>query len=280
MRWLAVVMVVAAIASASGAPAQRPAPVEVMVVGTYHMDNPGRDLANMKADDVLKPGRQKELESLSAALGTFRPTRIVVERTAKTPELFDHRYAEFTLADLRKSRDERYQIAYRLAHRLRHKQVYAIDEGSDPGEPDYFPFDKVMAWAKANGAQGRLNASLDQVKAEIARTSDLQAKGSVSDVLLALNRPERSELDQGWYYRLLSYGDTESQPGADLNAMWYLRNAKIFGKLKTVVKPGDRVLIVYGSGHNYWLRHFARTTPGFRNVDPTPFLAKAAKVQR
>jgi len=277
MHWLAAV---AAIAGASGALVQRPAAVEVMVVGTYHMDNPGRDLANMKADDVLKPGRQKELEALSAALADFRPTMIVVERTARTPELLDHRYAEFTSRDLGKSRDERYQIAYRLAHRLRHKQVYAIDEGSGPGEPDYFPFDKVMAWAKANGAEDRLNASLDQVKAEVARTSDLQSKGSVSDVLLDLNRPDRIKLDQGWYYGMLSYGDTESQPGADLNAMWYLRNAKIFGKLKTVVKPGDRVLVVYGSGHNYWLRHFAETTPGFRNVDPTPFLARAAKVRR
>ncbi len=277
MRWLAAV---AAIAGASGALAQGPAPIEVMVVGTYHMDNPGRDLANLKADDVLKPERQKELEALSAALADFRPTRIVVERIAKTPELLDHRYAEFTSADLSKNRDERHQIAYRLADRLRHKQVYAIDEDAGPGEPDYFPFDKVMAWANANGAEGRLNASLDQVKAEVARTSDLQTNGSVSDVLLALNRPERIELDQGWYYGMLSYGDTESQPGADLNAMWYLRNAKIFGKLMTVVKPGDRVLIVYGSGHNYWLRHFARTTPGFRNVDPTPFLARAAKVRR
>lgn len=72
MRWLAAV---AAIAGASGALAQGPAPIDVMVVGTYHMDNPGLDLANMKVDDVLKPERQKELEALSAALADFRPTR-------------------------------------------------------------------------------------------------------------------------------------------------------------------------------------------------------------
>ena len=59
--------------------------------------------------------------------------------------------------------------------------------------------------------------------------------------------------------------------------MWYLRNAKIFAKLMTVARPGDRVLIVYGSGHNYWLRHFASTTPGYRNVDPTPYLTRAAR---
>ena len=269
-------LVLAALTTAGAASAEEPKPIELMVVGTYHMDNPGLDLANVKADDVLKAARQKELEALSAALAEFRPTKIVVERIAKTPELLDHRYAEFTPADLGKNRDERYQVAYRLAHRLGHKQVYAIDEDPDAGEPDYFPFGKVVDWAKATGAGPKLNAALDEVKAEVAQITGLQATNSVAGVLESLNRPEKDEHAQAWHYRLLAYGDTEAQPGADLNAMWYLRNAKIFAKVMTVAKPGDRVLVVYGSGHNYWLRHFARTTPGFHNVDPVPYLQKAA----
>ena len=273
MKWLGMVL---ATASAGAASAEEPAPIEVMVVGTYHMDNPGLDLANVKADDVLKPARQKELEVLSAALAEFRPTKIVVERIARTPALLDHRYAEFTPADLAKNRDERYQIAYRLAHQLGHKQVYAVDEDPSPGEPDYFPFGKVVEWAKANGAEPKLNAALDEVKVEVSQTTQLQAAHSIAYVLADLNRPGKAEEAQAWHYRVLAYGDTETQPGADLNAMWYLRNAKIFAKLMTVVKPGDRVLIVYGSGHNYWLRHFISTTPGYRNIDPVPYLRKAA----
>lgn len=265
-----------ALVAAGAASAQEPAPIEVMIVGTYHMDNPGLDLANVKADDVLKPQRQKELEALAAAFAEFKPTKIVVERIAKTPELLDHRYAEFTPADLGKNRDERYQVAYRLAHRLGFKTVYAIDEDPGAGEPDYFPFGKVVEWAKTNGAEPKLNAALDEVKAEVAKITELQATHSIASVLADLNRPEKDEHAQAWHYRVLAYGDTDKQPGADLNAMWYLRNAKIFAKMMTVAKPGDRLLVVYGSGHNYWLRHFAKTTPGFRNVDPTPYLLKAA----
>lgn len=262
--------------AASASTAQPATDVEVMVLGTYHMNNPGLDLANMKADDVLKPERQKELEALAAALAEFRPTKIVVERVVSDPHLVDPRYAEFSEAELGKNRDERVQIAYRLAKRIGLTTVYAIDEDPGEGEPDYFPFDKVLGWAKQNGAEPRLNAQLDKVKGEVARIERLQSEGSIAHVLADLNRAEQADQDQSWYYSVLTFGDTEKQPGADLNAMWYLRNAKIFAKLMTVAKPGDRVLIVYGAGHSYWLRHFAKTAPGYRNVDPTPYLQKAA----
>ena len=278
MHWM--IGIVAMLTAGQAAATEPAAEIEVMVLGTYHMANPGLDLANVKADDVLKPQRQKELEALAAVLAEYKPTKIVVERIARTPELLDHRYAEFKAADLATNRDERVQVAYRLAHRLGQKTVYAVDEDSSEGEPDYFPFGKVVEWAKANGVEDKLNADLEKAKGEVERINRLQAEGSIAYVLANMNRPDQADRDQRWYYGVLSYGDTEKQPGAELNAYWYMRNAKIFGKMMTVAKPGDRVLIVYGAGHNYWLRHFARTTPGFVNVDPTPFLQKADAASR
>ena len=115
MGW---VVAIAAVLGGAVAPAVPPKPVEVMVIGTYHFDNPGQDLNNPRVDDVLKPRRQHELKALSAALASFRPTKIMVERVAKTPDLVDPRYAEFRPSDLGRNRDERVQIAYRLAQRL------------------------------------------------------------------------------------------------------------------------------------------------------------------
>ena len=279
MRWMIAAMA-AVLGPGAQAAAQSSKPVEVMVIGTYHMANPGRDIHNVKADDVLKPQRQREIEALAVALAEFRPTKIVVERIAKTPALVDHGYAQFTPADLMKNRDERVQVAYRLAHRLGHKSVYAIDEDSGPGEPDYFPFDKVVAWAKANNGQGRVDAIMTEGGRAVKQIEEAQAKGSIADVLIWLNTAERTREDQELYYSILGVGDTEAQPGADLNAMWYLRNAKIFAKLMTVAKPGDRVLIVYGAGHNFWLRHFAAHSRGYVNVDPVPYLKRAAAATR
>src|SRR3954465_13405401 len=52
---------------------------EVFVLGVYHMANPGHDLFNVQADDVLAPKRQREIAELAEALKRFRPTKIAVE---------------------------------------------------------------------------------------------------------------------------------------------------------------------------------------------------------
>jgi hypothetical protein len=95
-----------------------------------------------------------------------------------------------------------------------------------------------------------------------------------------MNAPGSTLTGMDSYYGILTIGDKDNQAGADLNAAWYLRNAKIFGKLMQVAKPGAkepaRVLVVYGGGHGFWLRHFASYTPGYRNVDVMPYL-KAIK---
>ena len=50
------------------------------MLGVYHMANPGRDIHNMRADDVLAPKRQAEIGQLVEVLKRFRPTKIAVER--------------------------------------------------------------------------------------------------------------------------------------------------------------------------------------------------------
>src|SRR5207244_11355564 len=66
------------------APLERPAPpaparAEVLVLGVYHMSNPGHDIFNMQADDVLAPKRQAEIAQVMAVLKRFQPTKIAVD---------------------------------------------------------------------------------------------------------------------------------------------------------------------------------------------------------
>lgn len=51
----------------------------VLVLGVFHMANPGRDMFNLQVDDVLAPKRQKELSELAETLKKFQPTKIALE---------------------------------------------------------------------------------------------------------------------------------------------------------------------------------------------------------
>lgn len=274
----AAAMIGAVLAMAVSSPAAAdPAPVEVMVLGTFHFDNPGRDLHNIAADDVTAPKRQAELAALAEALAAWRPTKVMIESRSDSPDLVDPRYPAFTTAELTRERNETVQIGYRLARRLDLDAVHAIDEQTGPGEPDYFPFGKVAEFAAANGLQPRIDALMAKGAAITAATQRKLPNANIAELLIDHNDPDGAASRIDIYYELLPIGDTNQQPGAELNAMWYMRNAKIFAKLIKAAAPGDRILVVYGSGHNYWLRHFASSTPGFRSVDPVPYLKAAAR---
>lgn len=248
-----------------------PAPVQVMILGTYHFGNPGLDLHNMKSENVLTAARQKELEDIAIRLAKFNPTKIAVEARSDRPDFSTQKFADFTPQKLSTDPDERTQIAFRLAQRLGHKNVYGVDEQSDT--IDYFPFGKVEAYAKAHNQVGTLARMHEDVEKNMKVMEAAQKTTPIRLLLADMNEPARVRSDhQQFYYGLLVLGDQKNQPGADLNAAWYQRNAKIFAKLTQIARPGDRILVVFGAGHAFWLRHLAQNTPGYTLVEANDYL--------
>lgn len=278
MRRLAISLlsVIACLGATAAAQERREPAVEVMVLSTYHLGNPGQDLVNMAADDALAPKRQRELERLADSLARFRPTKVAVEAQTSAKDLTLPSYRAWTPDKLKTQRNETQQIGYRLAARLGHREVYGIDEQPGPGEPDYFPFGKVVAFAAENGQAAKLAAMQADVQAQVKSLEAAQGTSTLPQLLARVNtRAYDLRGQREGYYGLLQIGDAEQQPGAELNALWYMRNAKIFAKLMKAAQPGDRIVVVYGAGHGYWLRHLVENTPGFKLVDPLPYLAGA-----
>lgn len=248
-------------------------PVRVMVLGTYHMDNPGLDLHNANADDVLTPRRQAELAAVAEGLAAFKPTVIAVERVTPAPAYVDAAYREFDSAQLASRRDERVQIGYRLARLAELQTVYGIDEQPTQGEPDYFPFERVQAGVQRHGEDADLAMMMSRAGKLVANFEQRQAGSAIAELLIDANDP-RTLADPSMYYELLAFDAGEDQPGAELLGYWFMRNAKIFAKLMDVVKPGDRVVVLFGGGHKHWLEHLVRNTPGFEVVDPVSYLRR------
>jgi hypothetical protein len=133
---------------------------QVLVLGVYHMSNPGRDIFNMKADDVLAPTRQAEIAQLIEVLKRFHPTKIAVEADAWDDRI-RKRYADYAGGTHELSRNEVEQIGFRLAKELGHESVYPVDVEGE------FPFQRLVNYAKASGRSKELEAMMAEVGARV-----------------------------------------------------------------------------------------------------------------
>ncbi|MDG2522820.1 DUF5694 domain-containing protein [Caulobacter segnis] len=242
-------------------------PVEVMVVGTFHMANPGADISNAKFEDVLSPKQQAGVVKTVDALAKFKPTRIAVEWPQKVTA---ERYAQYQQDGLKGHRSERnevVQLGYRLA-----KQTGAAIEGVDVD--GQFPYGPVMAYAEAHGQKPMLDAHRAKTDAEMKAREALFAKGGTSAVLRQMNTPAAIKADHDFYRQIGLIGGGDDQPGAALLTGWYERNFKICARMLQSAKPGDRIVVIYGAGHAHLLRQCVSETPGFKLVEPNAWLPK------
>ena len=245
-------------------------PIEIMVIGSWHFKTSGADVINVDGPNVLTPEHQKELEEVTDRLMAFRPTLVALEQETDAPGYVIEKYTDYSPAMLTEIPNERVQIGYRLAAAAGLSSVYGIDEQPSEGEPDYFPFNALMEHIGAIGEMEAFQEKLAGVQEMVAAEMEELSALPIADALVRANEGMLSSPE--FYYALATYDEGETQPAAELQAYWFMRNAKIFSKLLDVAEPGDRVVVVYGAGHKFWLDHLASHTPGVELVDPLPYL--------
>ncbi len=234
---------------------------EVLVLGVYHLSNPGHDLHNAQAGDVLSAKGQAEVTAVIQGLARFHPNKIAVEWSAG--DVVD-RFPKFVAGTLPASKNEVVQLGFRLAKASGTNQVYGIDADGD------FPWERVSNFAKAYGYKdllAKLNSPADALQLQSVITNS-----GMIPALRLLNTPDRIA-QSNWFYRdLLRIGEGTDQPGADLVSAWYHRNLLICSNLLQLSKPGDRVVLIFGAGHTFLLRQCVLETPGLRLIEPLSFL--------
>ena len=221
---------------------------EILIVGTYHMDNPGRDIYNMKADDVLSPKRQQELVQLLDVLKKFNPTKIAIESDVDG-ERASKQYADYLSGKYTLTRNEIDQVGYRLAKELGHKRIYPVDVEGD------FPYQHVVNFAKAKGESAKFEAIGQGWGKLVKEQGDYLQSHTVLDMFLFLNSDEKAKYDVGLYYQTVPFGESGDYAGPDLLAAWYQRNIRIYHNIAALAdSPEERILVLYGAGHLGWLQ--------------------------
>jgi hypothetical protein len=258
-------LLAAAVLAVQSVPAAATEPVSVMIVGDFHMSNPGRDLHNSQVDDMLAPRRQAEIAAVADGLGRFQPTMVAVEWPA---DIAGPRYDAYRKGTLAPSRNEVVQLGFRLAKTAGLSSVAGIDVDGD------FPYDAVQTYAAEHGMNDVLAGANAEIETFVNTQDELLRTGSVGGVLRFLNDPALIAKGNAFYRLMLKVGGGADQPGAELLTQWYERNFLICANLIQRAKPGDHVVVFYGSGHSFLLRQCVSEMPDYRLVEPNDYLPR------
>lgn len=243
-------------------------PARVLVLGTYHFANPGLDVVKVEVADVLSPVKQAEIRAIVDAVARFRPTKITVEHLPSAAARLDSLYAAYRAGRHELGRNETEQLGFRLAARFEHDRVHPIDHRGE------FPFGPVMQYVQAHEPREAafLQAELGRITAEMERQ---HRELTVGEILRASNEPGQLARGHGLYLRLARIGAGDTYVGAELLSKWYDRNIRIFANLQRVAEPGDRVLVLIGSGHAPILRELIARDPQMELVETVEYLPAA-----
>ena len=126
----------AAGAAAGQDPFEGVARADVLLLGTFHFDDPVFDDYKPQFPwDPFSPEHQREIEEVVELLAHYGPTRIALEWPANRQAELDSLYTAYLAGAITLRANEREQLGFRLARRLGHDRVYAVDV---PGR-SYFP---------------------------------------------------------------------------------------------------------------------------------------------
>ena len=245
-----------------------PPKAHVMIVGVAHLVF-RRDIHNsVFTDSPLSTKRQAQIADLVAHLARFHPTKVLVEATFGDPK-YPGEYRRYLAGRFTLGANEIYQYGFKLAARSRNTAIYPID-----------------TWGRAiyddNASSGKridayLQTHFNGVKdppfdAFLSRGNELELHGTYLADLRYLNTDGAIKANASWYSIFVGRGRNTDDAGATYVAQWYTRNCFIFSNILSVVRPGDRVVVIMGQGHEYLLRELVRLNPTLVDIDPLEYL--------
>ncbi len=255
---------------------------QILLLGTFHFDDPGLDAYRPRFPwNALTPDHQREIEEVVELLARFRPTRIALEWPWSRQAGLDSLYEAWLAGRANPGPSEREQLGFRLARRLGHRRVYAVDAPARSYDPN-------MTQGEYNRRVAQLMEGVDT--ALVARQQNLEARYAalhryddslktimpLRDFLLRTNDVTALRVSHGEYliggFRL---GRGDDYLGPDMRTRWYNRNLRIFHNLLRIMPSAEeRVLLIIGSGHVPILRHAAEASPELCLVEVSQYLGR------
>lgn len=255
---------------------------DVMLLGTFHFDDPGLDDYKPRFPwNPLESRRQQEIAEVVRLLAAFRPTRVAPEWPVGRQAELDAAYGAFLAGLSPVSPNEREQLGFRLARELSHERVFAVDAPARSYEPDMTQeqYDRHVA-RLIEGADSRLLTRQQDLEGRFRALAELddslKTTMGLREYLVRENDPERVLVAHGQYLVGSFYlGRDDDYLGPDMRTRWYNRNLRIFHNLQRITASRDeRIIVIIGSGHVPILRHSVQASPEYRLVEVSDYLGR------
>jgi len=220
-------------------------PVKMLLLGCFHFDNPGLDVAKFEDADIVSPKRQAEVMEVVEKLAAFRPDKIFVEMPVEMQGKLDSSVTSYKNGKLTLKATEIHQLGYRLAARLNLPTLYAADNRSTD-----FPMDSLVKVLMSNKQMDMLQyikQTIDSIETDF--NTRLKTK-TIQESLVNMNSPEVTDFQVSMYFNFLKAGDLKNNVGSYLTSEWWRRNMMIYGNIqKQLTGKEERILVIFGSGH-------------------------------
>jgi len=251
---------------------------EVLLIGTFHFNNPGFDGVKTNKFDVLAKQPQTELDALAGKIAKFNPDRFFVEWKFNQQNALDSLYQTYIDGNYQNyidqkfkgqksyssyNEDEIFQLAFRSAKKSGLKSVNAMDYTMD------LPFDSVQ---KAIETAGQ-TALMEEINNSFKRIGDRQNQKiktlGLTDLLLDLNTSESRNENAGFYLQTLNKaGNVNDFAGAYMVSEWFRRNLYMYSIVQKITQSKDkRIVILLGAGHIAMIKQFIETEKRFKVIE-------------
>ena len=233
---------------------------QILLIGTFHFNNPGADAVKLDDFDVTTVAAQQELEKIASQIKKFNPNQIFVEweyndqqKLDSLYQLYQHnQYSNYVNQKYKNTgaydlyaKNEIFQLAFRAAKKSGIKQVKGIDY------PLPMPFDTVMNAIK-EAKQDNIMSEISSYISTLERESNLNRKTmGLTSLLLDLNTESSRKRNSSFYLKALNRaGKIDNFAGVFSVSEWYKRNLYMYSLVQKQIEAADqRAVILLGAGH-------------------------------
>ena len=251
--------------------------INVILIGTYHFNNPGHDAAKVKEKNILEESNQNDLKQIVKTLkSSYKPDKVFVEspfeerkELDKSYDLYKQGKAYYKADTIKKASEKRmldeneiYQLGFRLAKESGNEKIYSIDY---PMEMNGGALESKLSLNPAL-SMSEFKTSIQQLA---ETTNACLAESTLQKTFKCLNSDKKYLQNKGFYISFFNRINKDKDfYGTQLVTDWYKRNLIMFSHIQNQVEKGDKnIVVIVGIGHAAMMYDFFKNDTRFNIID-------------